>query len=244
MTTVYKYRFLCPTENIFIYSYGTTPPTTCPNDLAILNPATITIIETISENNVIIKNDISAVQGYYKCLTYDIGITGTTGMGSYTFLSPPYQLQLLTTNIIVRDDNIEDEVTINEFPDALIGAITANANIGDTTFTVSPGTFTYMGIGFSVKIGGYDVGLCTAKNTTLNTITTNTPLSTAVSAGGQVRITKVRVEKFKMCNKGTVSLGRTVSNVFVAPANTILRVDYNNTNGAVKNLHLYFEIFY
>lgn len=241
-----SYLVTCVTEGLRIVSdYRISPPISCPHDGShTIDPLQTKIYHTITAKQVVIKDDISTVQGFYQCIPYDFDIPPTLGMGTYDFYSPLYQVQVRTTNICVCDENLNDEVIIHEFPDTVIGATTAIANVGDVTFIVSPTVITYMKLGFAVKIGGYDVGVCTNIDDLTNTITTATPLSTLVTVGGIVQITKIRVEKLRMCHEGLISLGQNAYNIFVVPPNTHGRLYYNNISGLAKKFQIFFEVYY
>jgi hypothetical protein len=53
MTTVYKYRIPCTTEDTFVYTWAESEPTVCPNDSGhTINAGEISIVETVAENHV------------------------------------------------------------------------------------------------------------------------------------------------------------------------------------------------
>lgn len=58
--TVYKYRMFCVTENAWVYNYGLTDPTTCINNTShTINTGSISIIDTVSSQDIYITNNYS-----------------------------------------------------------------------------------------------------------------------------------------------------------------------------------------
>ena len=56
MTTVNHYKLWCSTENAYAYTWGTSPPTTCPHDTShTVDTNTTVITESVSPNLVTIQ---------------------------------------------------------------------------------------------------------------------------------------------------------------------------------------------
>jgi hypothetical protein len=242
MTTLYNWDIYCIDEGIHYYRWDPNKPTVCPSNAShnILDPI---IIGTISPNTTQLKDDISGTSGFYKCLVYDINIPAVTGAYEYSITSPPYPLRVQTTNICVSNENLEDSVEMQELSNS-VGMLTVGATAGATTFTITPVSLSNIYPGFNVNIDDQFVGVCTNKDTTLNTITTSIPLGSDVSPGVHVGIEKVRIEKFRMYLTGKFILGtKFEGGVFVTPS-TPIKVIYINNNGVAKKFQFYFEIYY
>ena len=56
-TTVYKYRIYCNTEAAYVYTWGTSEPTVCPNNNGhSINTSLTSVVETVSNNNTEVTN--------------------------------------------------------------------------------------------------------------------------------------------------------------------------------------------
>lgn len=152
MTTYNKYRIYCITENEWKYTYGTSPPTTCPTDPShAVNPNSVSIEGEIDVNYLL----YAATAG--NVITVNSNITTVYGnVASYLPIAGPGQLVFagqgtLYTDIDSTPINDNAQNAYNNFM-ALTPTSTVSApNIGGMTFT--PGVIALTNPG-GVTIGG------------------------------------------------------------------------------------------
>ena len=70
MTTLYKYNFLCTTENTtkeVWRSENDPPPSKCPDDTShFINTSTIRITESIEKNKVLVQEESTPTGGHFR----------------------------------------------------------------------------------------------------------------------------------------------------------------------------------
>ena len=61
MTTVNRYRIFCNTENAYVYTWDTSPPTTCPNNNThTVDSASVTLIDSVSEDTISLVSGLNS----------------------------------------------------------------------------------------------------------------------------------------------------------------------------------------
>lgn len=80
MTTVNKYRIFCTTENSYVYTWGTAPPTTCPNNNThTVDLESVTLIDSVSEDTISLVSGLNssslslAVAGTFEGAYEEVG---------------------------------------------------------------------------------------------------------------------------------------------------------------------------
>lgn len=61
MTTVNRYRIFCNTENAYVYTWDTSPPTTCPNNNThTVDISSVTLIDSVSEDTISLVSGLNS----------------------------------------------------------------------------------------------------------------------------------------------------------------------------------------
>lgn len=61
MTTVNRYRIFCNTENTYVYTWSTSPPTTCPNNNThTVDAQSVTLIDSVSEDTISLVSGLNS----------------------------------------------------------------------------------------------------------------------------------------------------------------------------------------
>jgi len=125
MSTLYKYRVRCVTDNKWESVWGTTAPTTCPvNTAHTIDPISTSITEIFEKNHVTVEEEKIPTNGNFQCTS--LSITSGPGQTSSTGISWPYPTTALQVNFITDDNNNGDVVNMYGGKDTPIGALTAN----------------------------------------------------------------------------------------------------------------------
>jgi hypothetical protein len=250
-TFIHQYRLYCIEEDTFVYVWSAVEPTLCPNDHPdrTIDPTKTLIVQTSGNNFVFASQD---VYKNFQHTSVPLTIPTMTIGDVYTQnFSWPMDIQIWKTEFYTTADHIGDYLTIYIAPGTVIGLLTQNAAISDTTIEVSSTVVTNQLISKGVDLALFDgvtetaLGRVTSFDTTLNTVTFETPLSVAYSIGAFVRIYYKAINNillhrlddvYKIGEKGLK--GRPV------PANTTLQAHYTNNTGAAKDLIIVLELYY
>jgi hypothetical protein len=255
MTTVYRYRLRCLTENAYVTRLGdsTLPaPTTCPNDTShIIDPDLTAIVQTISENSTFIMD---GTPGFYQTTTVPLVIPGSTGATGYVTTittSFVFDVALWTTKIIPHTEMIGDSLSVIVAPNEPVSMLTIDGNTGDTVLNLMPDTFASMAIlkGNNLSIIDptntitQDLGMVTAYDPYAFTITVQNPLTTNFIAGSVILL-NVYMMKDYIFSAAQIqhTFGGKSVNTKKIPANKIVEFLYTNNNGLPKTV--YFDIEY
>lgn len=247
MTTVYNYRFYCPTELAYIYVWGTSPPSFCPNDHASIDSNTIVIVNTVTEDTRIVKE---STNGYYQSEAIAMNIpAGSTGDISSQDFTWPIDIQIWKNDLIALDNQIGDVVSVVINPDTNIGTLTSDANIGQTILNVSPTVTTIAVKGFNVALTDgvtkNELGLITYVDKVNSQITVSTPLTNnfLASAPTYVQISVVIVKNQPILKADTMFFGLKGLKYMEFAATDVMRVYYTNNNGQAKTCHWRLEYY-
>jgi len=129
--SVFNYRVWCTTENAPVTTWGTAPPTKCPNDTAhTIDAGTVTIIDEVSQAIVAIREEGIPTGGHFQAFTR-------------TFTCPPGQSTHDTTwthdrtvmSVVLQTDasHIGDIVALHVAPGTTLGVLTATVGAANAT---------------------------------------------------------------------------------------------------------------
>ena len=128
MTTYYKYRIRCITDDKYEYwvlASTENTPTTCPTDTShTIDSAQTSIVDTIDANVVTIKEEGVPTNGIFGVKT--IVINATKNSITTVNTSWPYPISALNINFISTSTHTGDVVELTVAEDTVIGTITAN----------------------------------------------------------------------------------------------------------------------
>lgn len=239
MTDVHQYRVYCNDEASYVFTWGTTEPTTCPNNNThSINSSSTTIINTVSTSTVRAEENSN---GYFETTHVVMNIPmGTPGDVTEHDVTWPMDITLWKTLVTPTSDMIGDVVTVVASPETTVGIISSPVSIGDTTFSVNPTVTDNMYRGFLVTL--YDgvnkdvLGRCTAIDKIGGTITVTTPTTYAFAAGTMVKISVYVLKDIHITDTTTIDIGAKGFKGKTVTAGMILRVYYTNNTGTAKIL--------
>ena len=247
MSTVYKYRTFCLTENIYVYNWGLEAPTNCTNNVEHeIDPDQIVVIDSISSNSVDINQETIDTGGHYRT---QAGIICAEPMQTTSqVLSWPYTITVMNFSLCTDENSDNCVIEAISAENTIIGALIQNANISDTSIYVSPTVIENIHVGFQVSIfdgvSSIKVGECILKGS--NYITLSAPLPQNFSAGQYVQMSVAIVKDFHVMANCSYDLARkTVKGSTIFPGVSItVRSTNNSTAGNCSCIQYTYEYLY
>lgn len=250
------YRVRCTTDNTDEYVWSTTTPTVCPtNGSHTINSSLTTILDTISDNNVVIKEELTpensqATQGTYKFHGYSVNVP-QSGNASTT-LSFPFPITLMNGWFFSKDNQVGDVVHCmipNTIVGIIVAPVTANATVLTVNSTVTdnviPGYFLDLLDTQTFTIN--DLGMVTNVDTANSQVTVSTPATDTFTDIGNVvvRMTVKIIENMKISSGGQKFdfASKKIGGKYV-PANTGIGIEYCNLEGNAKVFDFNMEYLY
>ena len=248
MSTVYQYRIWCDTESTYVYSYGTSAPTTCPNNTAhTIDPSKTTAIQTITPET---RNITQIVPGYYQRSTKPITVPVVTPGTVYSqTVSYPMDLNIWLIDLTTTTDMIGDSFSIIQAPETTIGYITAPVADTDTVLNVSSTAVSIDIVrGFELILDDgvtkTSLGLITAVDSTNSQLTVENVPGVAYAPGTLIKINAYMVKNLVVDSIRTFVFGNKGVATKLLPANTPFLFDYTNNTGSAKTLYFCMEYNY
>lgn len=245
--SVLKYRVYCQTEEEYTYTWGEGLPTTCPNNNAhTIDDSTITILDTINTNSVIIQQESTPTGGNYRAESKMIEIDANETKTVDT--QWPYPLSVLTLTLYAKEANDGDIVNTFVAPGTVVGVVTQNASQGATTLSVNSTVTDNIGNGYRVNI--FDgqtstfLGECISVDKHAGTIIIDTPVAEAITAGVYVQICINNIKNFALRGNTVYELARKTIGASSLPANATVRLQYENTTNEAKTFFYMMEYYY
>jgi hypothetical protein len=250
MTDVYQYRVYCNTEAAYVYVWGTTGPTVCPNNNThSINTSLTAIVNTVSTNTVVASED--SKDGYFETSHIIMTIpSGTPGNIIPNDVSWPMNVLLWKTIITPTSDMIGDSISVVASPETTIGVLTSPIGIGATgaaVLNVSATVISNIWRGFRVNLfDGVNknvLGRCTDVNKVNNTITVEIANTNGFAAGAYVQIGVFVIKEIFITDTAIIDIGTKGFKGKTINAGVKLRVLYTNNSGTAKTLRWRIEMY-
>ena len=258
MTTLYLYRVRCIAEDAFVYVWGDTPPTMCPNDHPdrSIDPNATVIIRTISANEVVVSNDVNinvldipagnqSVQGLHRMGSKNIFASANSS--AEIEFSFPFPTGIVTGTIKTTADMEGNTLTAHVNRNTAIGTLTVGALTGAITVIVSPETLLYVKLGTHIKL---DDGvnqtpfiMVIAVNELTNELTLETGIGYDFAIGTTVRYTLLYID-IEFGPAGEYVLGRAAQKGTYVPKNAPITLIYGNNSSTDGTLKMILEYRY
>jgi hypothetical protein len=242
--TVYQYRYYCLTESNFKTVWSPQPPTSCTTDIAdVIDLSSITIVDSISQNTVIIQNDPKNTGGNYMLE----GVTFTVpAQSNYVFFtSCPVPISCLNVYCYPNEKNVNDMISVYtklpHFP------ISSNVNAGTSNIWVNPQVVQYLQKGYVISLSNANacdpLGIIT--DISGNQLTTEFASSNVYMSSESIFDTMVYFAKnIVMPIPKTYTIGKGTLNGTYVPRDTNIYVDYTSSNAQEKDFTLHVEYTY
>jgi len=179
--------------------------------------------------------------GHFKA--YGFSFTAVAGETTTFDFSLPYDISLLGGTFITREKAAGDTMDYQVAPDTPVGALTADANIGDTVLNVSPTVVAYLDPGYWVSFDGEEM-VVASKDLENNTITVASALTADHAAGTLGLMTVKIIEDMCIEKDSRYTLGDTKIGGSHIPANTTMRIKYTNNGASDEAVRPLIEFLY
>lgn len=251
--SLYKYRVRCTTDSVWEHVWmeeGQTP-TQCPTDSGhTIDSGLTTITETREDNKIEIKEEAISTGGNAQIQSITVICDATTGWKENT-ISFPYNISVIDGFWSDKAENEADEAQMLIGEETIVGAITAAVTGGvDDTFTVQQSVIDNIEVGTYVHLDDFtnkdDCGRVLSVNKTNLTITCETIPTNDFSPATPtyVKMTTKMVPHLELTGVGAVYNVTGGVGAAHIPANTVIKVRYNNKSGTAKRFVATFEYFY
>ena len=251
MSILYKYRLYCNVENEYVSMWSETVPTLCPHDhLDRTNITSIVVIETMA-NDMVICKDSAPGAGWYQSSTVKLEIPmGTPGDITEVITIYPFDLYIWSASLSQPNNAEGDTFTYVVAPDTILGVLTQNALIGNTSVYLSTesAAFFYLTrgceISFTDGINTQYVDRVTALDTANGIVSFETPLVYDFNIGTYLRFTVYPIRNHVMDYvRDRMFFAQKGLQAKYIPANTTIKILYGNMNGQSKNVYFQLEYY-
>ena len=243
MSKVYKWRIFCIDENKWVYTWsedGTTLPTKCFNQpLHQINPESINITESVSENTMRIQEETTATQGNFRLHGKKIigCLPNSVTTDSYTLI---HDINLSSVWINVSEANKVDVFNAYYQPNLLFNATITGV---DELLLQSISFIDYLNIGYFIVIANELYEICSVNKITgkIRLVKTLTGATGTVIQGIKININGVR--DFNLASTGRHSVGAFNIRSSYLPKDGNIIVTYTNKSITLTK-DLYYDLEY
>lgn len=221
MDTRYDWRLYCTTESRWVE--GTTKessnPTKCFNNNShVIEPASVTLLKTISPSIVILKEEEIVTNGNYKCdcVSFDC----PPGITSHE-ISFPFPINLLSTTSTLDEKHTGNVLDVYFVPDSIIGITTLQDGANtDSQILLSQQTLDNVLIGLNVSTTDYlgTESLGTVQNININS-------SEITVSGDPSRVFNINNSTIKFSYP---TITKTLTQILLANTSTLVLSDTQN----------------
>lgn len=217
-------------------------------------PSDIKRRRRVQRTDVMIQHENTKTQSSaYKMIGKEFTTTDVQGAINYDSFVVEYPINILTGFLESSTENIGDKFSIDINPDTVIGAIGANASIGDRTFIVSPSVLQsiktgrlinlFDGVNTSVDMEVVSINMI---NSTVTVSSFGPALDIDFSAitPTYVRMTIRMVENYPIKATGIRTVGNATSDGTYMDVGTVVRIGYTNNGTVAKSVDYAFECKY
>ena len=231
--SINKYRIYCNTEAQYQYVWNDSPPVACPvNTAHTVDPTTIAIVDTVSNDSVNVIQQAGTTNGNYGLCSHSFDIQPNS-TESYTF-SYPYNCSISSVHFTTNSSQTGDLVSCWTAPHTPIGSITSNVSVGDTVVSVSQTAIQELCLGYLVTLNDgtntCEMGRAFAIDSVNLKVTCEMASTAAFSAATPtaVQMSFPTVSNFEIADPNLISLGENHIGAAFLPANVPITVIYQN----------------
>lgn len=198
-----------------------------------------------------VQEEETETGGHYQANCWAADVPASVGWHNLVDVVFPFPIGLLSARSAIRSDCDGDEISFLIAPDSVIGTLTQDAALGATVLSVSSTVIQNTRIGGSIKLDdGTNADACgrvLSIDPDNMQITIETPTDFAFSASSPtyVKQTIEMLPCLDLVGSAAIELGSSKIGASYVPANTIMRMRYNNKNGnAGKRFSFVLEYLY
>lgn len=246
--TIYKYRLYCQTESGFYTVWGSTPPTCCPNNNThSIDTNSIIITEQVSNKNVnILQSEPGFTNGLYKVEGWSLTIPANSSVSKD--ISWPYNIAIMTMNLLPSTENIGDTINAYAGPDTTIGVTTETLGQNVSVINVNSTVLQNIKFGYTVNVvnnnQNVNMGECISIDTVNSRITCNTVASESIGPGAYIKVSRHIMKNIKFTSNNIINLANKNVSSTAFIANTVARLIYTNNSNTEKTFFYTAEYAY
>lgn len=249
MTTLYKHRVKCTTDNKleYIWLETDTEPDKCPTNTShTIDSSGHAIVDTRAPNETVIKEEYTPTGGNFKAETRIVNTTANSTSSSN--FSWPFPISVLTMRTVTSDAHKGDVMNITVAPDTIVGVITEAASTSASTLTVSNTVIENIYKGYKVKISDGintdDLGYVISVDKVNKQISIQTATTNVFAIGSAILMSVSHVENFTFGYGGKYVIGASKIGGAHVPANTIINVKYQRNDSTDIDVTIQVEFLY
>ena len=247
MSHLYKFRLYCNTTDTWEHIWSPSAPSNCPINVDhTIDPNSVSVIDTISQNKVIISDLSENTQGYFMSegKTFEV-----TQAGSNVFnIAYPYPVAIHRAFIHSTSNNIGDTCSVVLGPNTVVGVLTEAETAGATVLNVSNTVVQNVAVGMYVNVmdgvNTDDVGRVLNVSTQSNTITVENATTHDFQSSTYVALNLYIIKDYKLVNTGVREIGGGVVGGKPVPINTDISLIYYNASSNTKEFVCNLEFTY
>jgi hypothetical protein len=256
MGTIHNWRIYCDTEGSFIYGYlpeGTDCTVCFNNNTHAVNPNSSSIVSTVSENTTLIATqETGSTAGNFRAEKKKlICLPGSVDPGVITkqVVSFPYDLNILSFSVQIREENVGDMIEMVISPLNFIGVLSAELVSGSVTIVVSVLIMSLVNKGYQLVFTNPSNGFVEetpeilSLDTVTNTLTFITPTVTTFPAGSYIKFQLKRLKTFYIGAIGNLVIGNYLR-ASLFPTTVQSEIRYTNFSVAAKTFYYGIEYLY
>jgi hypothetical protein len=159
-------------------------------------------------------------------------------------ISWPFNISLKSGTIHVNDAMIGDELSIEIAPNTVIGAITSNLNVGDTSINVNSTVIQNIKYGFYTGLypSNHEIGRVTSVGSNYITFAPGSDVS--ANAGSPIYMCSKVVPYVYFNAACPIDIGKTLTTANRIPKGTKVRIKYKNNTSTAKKVSFFVEYLY
>lgn len=198
----------------------------------------------------IIQEEAIKTGGHFQARGIAVDIPAIVGWYDFPDLSWPFPVSVLSADAFAKSENNKDTIEFLVAPDTIVGAVIADVTTSDTILNVQQSVIDNMQLGYWV--GLYDgintdsCGRCLNIDSINSQITVETAPTNAYAAVSPtyVRMTNKMACEIELTEGHRMVLGESKIGGSYLPANTVMRLRYNNRDGVAKRFAFVLEYLY
>lgn len=201
------------------------------------------------EVKVLEEDETNRTQGHYQSRGLEMSIPASTGLHTADF-SFNYPISLMSMEYVPEASMDGDYFDATVGPETIIGTITSDVTASDTVINVSQTVLDNIQIGYLVHLDDLTnkdaLTEVTAIDKVAGTITVATGAVNGFAAATPtyVKQTVLMAKNIRLSGTVRIELGSTKIGGSFLPANTAIRITYNNISGTAKTFAAIAEYLY
>jgi len=252
MTTLFKYKIFCETENQYVYTWcdnTQSAPQSCPNNTSHTISNTMSISDKVVSNNVKIQSSILPNNNF---MTESFRLSNILPNSTQSMsISYPFDISIITVTMSVINNNGETNDSIDTIiaPDTVIGVNTQTVNISDTVIHVSPTVIANVNVGHFLNITNgtniNNLGRIVSIDNVNSTVTIETMAANTFAPLSYIRLNVYKIKNLLLDSTGTTSLTGVPTLTSRLQSHLPIKLIYtNNSTIYTKSINLIIQYLY